>query len=289
MKSLPAILAASLLLSCSAIGNRTPSNIPPLKEEPKESGEAKGRSPYFLILLVDAPHLDYSHSQSFFQTLTKHPLTASKRGRVGHAWIYLKGGGAAIEGGHSGEEGVIRPKYGEGMLALARAGDPNPARYLFEPLDDGYFQEGSGGHIPTFAAKIPLNREQYRDIATFIHPKRYPYHRYSLTGRQCVTFVQQVASIAGVTLDCDVTMEILPTAKVGGVHYRLFSDSRYSEITFASPDKLESSLMELVAAGEAEPALHWYRKKCGVKNRGEPFIVTLCSFFSRYKRHLGTF
>lgn len=214
-------------------------------------------SDYFLIIFVDARHLDYSHTQNFFRTFTKNPLDGSKEGLVGHAWIYMEGldkNGERewLEGGHSGEFGVIRPRYMEGVSLYAEQGDPNPIRYLWESLEDGCFQEGAGGHIPTFAAKFSLTEEQYRSIHSFIQPISYPYKEYSLTKRQCVSFVAQVAALADIFLETDVLLPIQPVIHIGGEPSLLWSDSHYSVITFSSPDILEKSLIEKVQLGEAE-------------------------------------
>lgn len=246
-------------------------------------------SDYFLIILVDARHIDTSNSQTFLQTMTKHPANGSKEGDVGHAWIYLKGRDFAIEGGHTGEYGVIRPRYADGMMQYLSQGDHNPVRYLWESLDDGIFQRGCGGHSPTYAAKFDLTQEQYESILTFIHPERYPYKKYSLTGRQCTSFVAQVAALAGIHLPTEVTMKIYPTAKISRERVRLWNDPQYASITFSSPDALEQSLIAAVRRGEAQPALAWYKKHVGEAKKEASIVDTLRKFPARYLRHLSTF
>src|SRR4051812_46329911 len=75
---------------------------------------------FYLVFLVSAHHLDYSCSYRFCRTLAKHPRDGSKNGDVGHAWIYLYGkrGGEEIivEGGHSGELGLLQPRYLDGVM-----------------------------------------------------------------------------------------------------------------------------------------------------------------------------
>src|ERR1700722_1522792 len=48
-------------------------------------------SEYFLVLLTDARHLDYSHCRFLLASIAKNPLNGSKEGSTGHAWVYLKG------------------------------------------------------------------------------------------------------------------------------------------------------------------------------------------------------
>ncbi|MEM1282685.1 MAG: hypothetical protein AAGG81_03945 [Chlamydiota bacterium] len=244
---------------------------------------------YFLIILVDARHLDYSNSQRFLQTFTKHPANGSKEANVGHAWIYLKGKDSVIEGGHTGEYGVIRPRYVDGIMQLVSESDRNPIRYLWESLDDGVFQKGAGGHTPSYAAKFNITQEQYHAILSYIHPNRYLYRNYSLTGRQCTSFVSQVAALADIDIDTDVTMQILPNAKISCCSLPLWEDARYASITFASPDILEKNLIEKVKKGEAECAISWYQQHTNLDKTKTSLLHTLEQFPYRYQRHRSTF
>lgn len=219
-------------------------------------------SPFFLVLCTDAPHFNYEDGSRFVQSWRKHPQGARKDGTVGHAWIllggFLDGKRVYIEGGHSGERGVHNLTYMEGVDALARQGDPNPIRYLFEPLNDGYFEKGPGTHLPTFAAKVDLTQEQFLSIVSFINPRRYPYKTYSLTGRQCASFVVQVAGLAGISIESEVTLNLPATFCFRGESVILYRDERFSKITFSSPDMIEQELIRLVKERKAECALDWY-------------------------------
>src|SRR5262245_4920764 len=66
----------------------------------------------FLVICVDACRLDYTSCKELVRTIAKHPANGSKNGDVGHAWIYLRGWldgeWIEIEGGHSGELGLIK-------------------------------------------------------------------------------------------------------------------------------------------------------------------------------------
>lgn len=253
-------------------------------------------SDFFMVLLVDARHLDYSNSQSFLKTITKHPSNGCKDCSVGHAWIYLqgtdeKGRKIVIEGGHSGELGVVKPTYFNGMMELVQNGDENPVRYLWENLGDGFFQEGAGGHPVSFAARIPLNRSQFRNIRHFIDPRNYSYKDYSLTGRQCCSLLAQVAALVDLEMDIEITMKIEQEARVAGQKIKVWNDETFSQITFPSPDALERCLIQLVNRGEAEDATEWYRNYCRKKDGGETYkkiIETVGCFPFRYLRHTST-
>jgi hypothetical protein len=222
----------------------------------------------FLVILVDARHLDYSSTKGFFKTLTKHPSNGSKNGDVGHAWIYLEGeiNGQPyiLEGGHSGELGEIQPKYFDGVLAASARSEADPIQYLWESQRDGFFQRGNGNHDPTFAAKIPLTEEQFKQILQFVH--HYDYADYAITRKQCSSFVSHVALIAGLRLACEQNMAIEQDVFICGEKIRLWENPVYSEITFSTPDVLEKSLQEAVAQGHVEDALEWY-----LKNHPRPF------------------
>lgn len=127
--------------------------------------------------------------------------------------------------------------------------EPNPVKYLWEPQCDGYFEPGSGMHRPTFAAKIDLIPAQFERIFEFV--RSYDYSNYSITGNQCSSFAAQVASLAGLELECEVTMPIRDELYLGGECIRFWEDPSYSQLTISSPDIIERSLMQAVRDGKA--------------------------------------
>lgn len=249
-----------------------------LVQKPYQHSCTMQESTYFLIVLVAARHLDYSDNAKFFQTVSKHPGTGSRNGDVGHAWIYLQGEidgqKIVVEGGHSGERGNIQAKYFEGIMNYQEWGysnptreqkqhsryEPNPVKYLWAVQADGFFQSGSGGHKPTYAAKISLSKEEFFEILHFIHPDHYPYSQYALIDCQCSSFVTRVAALANWRLASEVTMRIQPQVYYNRQKIRLWEDSCYSSLTFSTPDAVERSLMQAVKEGQAEFALDWYLK-----------------------------
>lgn len=217
---------------------------------------------FYLVLLVDARHLDYSHMRSLLKTIVKHPSDGSKNADVGHAWVYLEGvkdgKKVVIEGGHSGELGRMQPKYFDGVMDLMERGDQNPIRYLWATQLDGFFQEGSGGHTPTFAVKVTLTEEQFNKIFDYI--TSYHYKKYSLVRRQCSLFVAEIAALAHLFLEHKITIEIQPQIQIKGRAYLFWTDPSYSTLTISSPDLLEKSLMKVVEEGRGENTLDWYLK-----------------------------
>lgn len=216
--------------------------------------------PAYVIFYVDAPKLCYDSFETLVHGLAKSQTHKDGRlyANVGHAWLKIHG---ALDGrdinmtiGHSGELGIINRPYFEGVMDLLDKGHPNPVSYLFATLHDGFAQMGCGGHLPTFAAKCFVTQPQLRAIVRFIHPKRYPYSEYALTGKQCASLLAQVASLAGLSLEHQVSVPIPKILSFGGRRMRLWTHPRYRTLTFSSPDKLEKSLKQLVVCGKAEEA-----------------------------------
>lgn len=209
---------------------------------------------YLLKIYVSARHLDYSSLKGFLHSMCRQSADHT----VGHAWIYLEGKTGeervSLEGGHSGELGAICPKYLDGIMnymdygcvnpkrgqSICLGKEPNPIKYLWETLEDGFFQKGCGGHKPTFALAIPLTKQQFEQIKRYT--ESYDYRHYALVGNQCCTFAVQIAALAGLDLECMITVPIAQRLYFGGRHMVLWQDPFYSSITFASPDVLEASM-----------------------------------------------
>lgn len=207
-------------------------------------------APYSLTIAVNARHLDYSHFKALCRSIKCHP-------NVGHAWIRLKGirkgTEVILEGGHSGELGISAPRYLDGVMDRIDQGHRNPISYLWATLQDGFFQTGSGGHQPTYAAQFDLTQAQFEKIWHFVNT--YPYSAYSLTGNQCASFVAQVARLAGCPLEHQTTVRIGPVLFFRARRMCLWKDRCYSQITLSTPDVVERSLMEAVNKGQCCPVL----------------------------------
>ena len=223
----------------------------------KKPGKRMCPTDTFVIFLVDARHLDYCNTQSLVKSMAKHPSDGSKNTDVGHAWIYIKDEDRVFEGGVTAETGRIQPKYLHGVSYLSACGDPNPARYFFCPQRDGHLELGSGGHKPTYAAKVNATPEQVDQIFELI--ESYPYSDYALSGRSCASFVAEVAAILGIELEVRQTIQIDPVVCFRGERAVMWTDPKYGVISIATADRLERSLVELVESGDAEDALPWWK------------------------------
>jgi hypothetical protein len=279
LKRFSAILLFLLASSCFRLIENAKTETVCSSQKPMDESES------VLVLLVDAKHLNYSNSQKLLQSLAKNPESFSKNGSFGHAWIYVRGiidgHCVEVEGGHSGERGILDPKYFDGIMNYIEYGqanptkervekiydEPDPIKYLWAPLHDGFYQKGSGGHEPTFAAKIDITNEQFKKIIDFINPANYDYANYSLTHHQCTSFVAQVAALIGVNLPYEITVPVQQHVRFGLTKYQLWTDPFYSKLTIPSPDVLEKSLIQLVIDGHAEDALDRYLRYCRDKLR----------------------
>jgi hypothetical protein len=230
-------------------------------------------TPHFLVLLVHATGLDYQDQPKLVRSLHKSQM---KGGFLGHAWVMLSGleGGRreVVEAGLTPED-LESVQFFRGVLDLARYGyvnptaeqkrnprhEPDPISYLWQDLGNGFLRTGrQGGLQPTFAAKVDLDAEQYRRIKARLDPKLPSHRRFQVTGQQCSSFVAELARLAGVDLRHQMTLPVPREVEYGGRTVRLWSDSRYSSITFSSPDVIEADLRRLVASGRAVNALSWY-------------------------------
>lgn len=209
----------------------------------------------YIIFLVEARKLDVSSNSSLIRSIAKHPSDGSKNSDVGHAWIYFYDGEQVIEGGHSGETGLLQPRYLDGVFHLAEQNDPNPIRYLYTSQKDGYFEVGSGGHQPTLAAYMPLTLEQAQSIKNLICS--YPFQNYSIAGRSCCHFIEAILFLLGHSVDASETITINPIL----CGKKVWTDPVYSTLTFGSPDRLQKELRKLIHNGDAQE-VHFKTHRC---------------------------
>ena len=241
-----------------------------------------GRSDYFLVLLVDARHLDYSSPSNYFSTLGQG-LFFSQDPNTGHAWIVLSGTEDGkewvFEGGHTGEFGLYAPRYFDEVVRLSyEEHHPNPAHYLFTPLPDGSIQYGSGGHRPTFAAALPLTEEGYHRIRRLLLKDGYDFSQWGIRGPNCIRFVLSCLAAADIELDCQETLVMPQSFLYRGEEIRLWSDPTFSTITVETPELLEKRLWQLTEEGRALVAMQWYKKLCERCRKGEVSTAILPDF-----------
>jgi hypothetical protein len=225
-----------------------------------------GTEEYFLVVLVDARHLDYTSPSNYFCSLSQG-LFLDQDPNTGHAWIVLigkeDGHPWVFEGGHTGEFGLYAPRYFDEVVRLSwDEHHPNPAYYLFTTLPDGTIQYGSGGHTPTFAAAFPLTEVGYCRVRRLLAQDGYDFSQWGIRGPNCIRFVHSCLAAIGVEVDCQETFVMPPSFRYKGEEVTLWSDPVYSKFDIETPELLEKRLWELTEEGRALVASRWYRSFC---------------------------
>lgn len=230
----------------------------------KQSGPHFSKEPeYFLVVLVDARHLDYSSPSKYFSTLSQG-LFFPQDPNTGHTWVVLAGKEDGkdwfFEGGHTGEFGLYAPRYFDEVVRLALdEGHPNPASYLFTTLPDGCLQYGSGGHLPTFAVAFPLTKEGFFRVHRLLANEGYDFSRWGIQGPNCIRFSLACLAAIGIEISCQENFVLPKSFAYKGRQILLWSDPSFSCITVETPELFEKMLWGLVESGKGSVALKWYR------------------------------
>lgn len=222
---------------------------------------ASDAAAYSLIVLVAPIGIDFSSVSNMLKTFHTRPRGGKSKDTVGHSWVMLCEGGRCLECGHSGEHGFEDNNYYQGALALAKAGDPNPAKALFRTMDDGEFVTHSSGHKPQIAVRFRLTEQEFAKAREFI--AGYDYKHFALTGGQCTSFAAGVAGAAGIELGSRITLALPRVLDFRGAEFVFWTDPKYSSISFSAPEVLEQSLLQALELGLGEDALEWYRRGKG--------------------------
>jgi hypothetical protein len=223
---------------------------------------------YIFTIKVDAKGYDYKSPKKLVKSMGKN-----QGGGVGHSWVRLENTttGYSIEGGHSGETqdagknpGITDTAfltYAGGVVALASlsASDPspmpmiseadpaNPIRWLRYIYEDGHWASGSGGHTKvTGECSWCLDASEFGSVKAKIDSLMSgggaALEAYGLTGKQCTSTAADIADAGGISLDPFVNLTFPNTLSIDGQTIRLWSDSTYSTLKFALPEKMESEI-----------------------------------------------
>ena len=253
-----------------------PARAPLALEPGSDPGPDPGSDPSgpFVVLLVAAAGLDYTDQGRLVRQFQKR--SRFKQGFMGHSWVYLEGtrnGRREVIDAGLSPQGAGAIQFMGGVLDLARYGyvnptadqrrnprhEPNPIAYLWRDHGNGYLQPAAEPRLrPTYAARLELNAAQYRAIRARLNPDLPSHRGFQLTGQQCSSFLVEIAALAGVELEHEVTIEVPSEVRVGPETLRLWTDPRYARLTLSSPDVVERSLRVLVAQGRARDVLRWY-------------------------------
>ncbi len=200
---------------------------------------------YLLIVAVDAKNFNYSDLGSYLTS-----LTLDEHRDVGHAWVALKGHingmPVCLMGGHSGEFGQTAPRYLDTFYYLVKQNDPNPVSALFKIRQDGVFEEGNGGHKPTFAVAFVLNKESFQKVLKLLERDGYDFASYNLLNHHCVHFAATCLAVAGFPVEVSSWYELPQRGEIFGIPVQLWSQKEYSGFELSTPETLEWALRDQV-------------------------------------------
>jgi hypothetical protein len=213
------------------------------------SGTPVGEDGYSLYVLTEAANWDFSEATSLLLSIWLRPWA--------HAWIILESPQNRLEGGHTGDFGLERPRYHEGVRQRVRDGDPNPIAYLWQTMSDGQFQKGKPNRPPTFVWRMPITRRRYQLIYEYVVQRKYD--QFGVRSNNCTDMVVEAAALAGINLSHRIRLTLPPELKVWGRPRRVWTDPQFRILEFGTPEVLELDLHQLAQMGIGSDATEWYR------------------------------
>lgn len=222
---------------------------------------------YWLFVMTSAPPLDFSSAQGFIDSLRKN-AGGKHDGTLGHSWLKLVAPDRRVECGHTGQQGIEVEGYQNGVIRRIRQGDPNPVAYLWEELNDGSCQPGSGGFTPTLAVGRAVSPDEFDRLWDYV--ASYDYRCYSLRGAQCTTFVLGALERIGMHLDATLHVAIRERQLLRGKSIRFWTDPAYRTLDVPVPQVLEQRLREAVDRGDFLDVTTWYPDLPPTPSAGAP-------------------
>jgi hypothetical protein len=212
------------------------------------TGKPVGDEGYYLYILSEAAHWDYSDPKSLLFSIRRRP-------RV-HSWVILESPRDRLEFGHIGDFGQVQPRYHEGVFQRIRDGHPNPIGYLWETMSDGQFQIGKPNHPPSFVWRIPITRRRYQSIYEYVTQRKYD--QFSLRTNNCTDVVIETAALARINLMHRIRLTLPPETKFRGRTLRIWTDPQYRILEYGTPDVLDADLRQLARSGIGSDVTAWY-------------------------------
>ncbi len=212
------------------------------------TGTPVGDEGYYLYILTEAVNWDFSKATSLALSIWLRPW--------GHAWIILESPRDRVEFGHTGDFGLAKPRYHEGVLQGVRDGDPNPIAYLWQTMSDGQLQIGKPNRPPTFVWRMPITRRRYQLVYEYVMQRKYD--QFGVRSNNCTDMVVEVAALAGINLSHRIHLTLPRDMKVWGRLRRVWTDPQYRILEFGTPEVLEVDLRQLARLGIGSDATEWY-------------------------------
>jgi hypothetical protein len=212
------------------------------------TGTPVGDEGYYLYILTEPAYWDFSDATSLLYSIWQRPSE--------HSWIILESPRNRLESGHTGNFGLEKPRYHEGVMQRVRAGDPNPIAYLWHTMSDGQFKIGKPNRPPTFVWRMPITQRRHQVIYEYVMQRKYD--QFDLRTNNCVDMVVETAALAGINLIHRIRLTLPPEAKFWGRMLRVWTDPQYRILEFSTPEVLEVDLRQLAQIGIGSDATEWY-------------------------------
>lgn len=214
------------------------------------TGTPVGDEGYHLYILNEAANWDYSVASSLLFSIWQRPWA--------HSWLILETPWDRMEFGHTGDFGITRPRYHDGVFQGIRDGEPDPIAYLWKTMPDGQLQVGKPNRSPSFVWRMPITRRRHQLIYEYM--MRRKYDQFGVRSNNCTDLVLETAALAGINLIHRIRLTLPPEAKVWGRTRRVWTDPRYRILEYGTPDVLDTELRQLARLGIGSDATKWYLK-----------------------------
>lgn len=207
-----------------------------------------GDEGYYLYILNEHANWDYSSASSLVFSIWQRPWA--------HSWLILESPQERLEFGHTGDLGITKLRYHEGVFKKLNEGDPNPIAYLWQTMADGQFQIGKPNRPPTFVWRMPITRRRYQMIHTYVIGRKYD--QFGLRSDNCADFVSEASALAGINLIHRIRLTAPREVKILGRKRRVWTDPRYRILEYSTPEVLDADLRQLARLGIGSDVTEWY-------------------------------
>jgi len=207
-----------------------------------------GDEGYYLYILNEAANWDYSDTKSLLLSIRQRPWA--------HSWLILESPQDRLECGHTGDFGLTKPRFHDGVFQGIRDGVPNPISYLWQTMADGQFQIGKPNRPPTFVWRMPITKRRYQLIYEYVMQRKYD--QFGVRTNNCTDMVIETAALAGINLIHRIRLTLPPETKFWGRTLRVWTDPQYRILEYSTPDVLEADLRQLARLGIGSDVTEWY-------------------------------
>jgi hypothetical protein len=212
------------------------------------TGTPVGDEGYYLYILNEAADWDYRDASSLVFSIWLRPWA--------HSWLILESPRERLEFGHTGDLGITKLRFHEGVYQKIREGDPNPVAYLWQTMADGSLQIGKPNRPPTFVWRMPITRRRYQLIHEHIMQRKYD--QFGIRSNNCTDLVIETAALAGINLIHRIRLTLPPETKVLGKTLRVWTDPKYRILEYGTPEVLDADLRQLARLGIGSDVTEWY-------------------------------